>query len=205
MIKNLVTAIGLSLLLITTLTAQDASEKTKSKTAVEKTGKKEKKQGKKKVERYKTKVSQQITKELAAIELTADQKTKLATLVDEKVAKLIEVDDAIAGMVPKDKRKQRREAFKTSKQSGKSYKEAFKAALVAIGMSEEDQKKIGELGQSRKTLLDSIRTDLESSLSMEQKETLAASKKKKKKGGKMKGDKKKGSEAKDDKKMDKDK
>jgi len=183
MIKNIVAAIGLCLMLANALPAQDASQEPTTKPAVEKTNKKK---GGKKLQKRKTKATKQITREFAAIELTAEQKTKLETLVDEKIDKLVEIEDAIEAVIPKDKRKQRRAAFKTAKQSGKNYKEATKAALVEIGVSEDDQKKIDELSKSRKTLMDSIRTSLTSSFSQEQKDAIAAAKKAKRKESKKK-------------------
>jgi len=188
---HVVLALIFALCITTGVSAQDAPEKSE-KAKVQKQNRKRNK-GKKQKER----LAQRIMKSASSVELTEDQKTKLAALIDEKFETIQATQKKIDGFIGKDDRKTLNAAVKKARGEGKAWREAMTIAYEEIGLSEEDQKSVKALNEERNGLFDTMQKEIVATFSEDQKKTLkearAKNRKGKGKGKKGKGDKDKSS------------
>lgn len=125
----------------------------------------------------------------ATIELSADQKEKVAALKKEYTPQFAALQKKNREILTPDQIKARRTAMKEAKDAGKKGKELRDAVNSALNLSDEQSKQMKEVSGDIRKLNGEVRGKLESVLSADQ----LAKIKKPAKGGKKKNKKKKNS------------
>ena len=113
------------------------------------------------------------------VELTADQKTKLAALNKEFGPKLAELRAKAASVITKDQKKARAEAMKKAKADGKKGKELQAATNAALALTDDQKKQQAETKKATRALQKEIKAKFAALLTDEQKAKLKGGKKKK--------------------------
>ena len=134
-------------------------------------------------------VTERLVKEL---ELTADQKQKVAAIDKEFAPKLMEINKQRAAILTPDQQKAQREAAKAAKDAGKSAAESRKSVQEAVTLSQDKKEKMAVVQKSQQELNTKVVAALKAVLTPEQFEKLPKSATAQK--GKGKGNKKKKSE-----------
>ena len=128
-------------------------------------------------------VSQRL---LDGIELTADQKEKVAAIDKEFAPALMEINKKRSAILTPEQQKAQREATKAAKDAGKSAAETRKAVQEAGNLSADQKEKMAVLQKSQQELNGKVIAALKKVLTPEQQEKLP------KTGGAKKGDGAKG-------------
>ncbi|GAB4159668.1 MAG: hypothetical protein Tsb009_36960 [Planctomycetaceae bacterium] len=118
-----------------------------------------------------------------SIELTADQKEKIAAINKEYAPKLRELAKKSSEVITAEQRKARREAFFAARKAGKKGKELRDAVNAASKITDEQKKQMAQINKERGSLLKEARAKVLEILTAEQKAKL---KPVRKKGGKRK-------------------
>ncbi|MBI5757327.1 MAG: hypothetical protein HZA46_02270 [Planctomycetales bacterium] len=113
---------------------------------------------------------------LKDLDLTADQKEKLAALTKEYTPKLTELSEKVNGILTADQKKARQEAAKEAKDSGKKGKEAKASVDAAIKLTDEQKKQMAEVQPKLEALQKEVREKLIGLLTDEQKAKLPKTK-----------------------------
>lgn len=111
---------------------------------------------------------------LQGIELTADQKEKVAAIDKEFAAKAADIRKQSASILTEEQRKARAEAMKAARESGKKGQDAFKAINAAVKLSEEQQKKMADVRKANSEMAQQVVAALKKVLTEEQAAKLKA-------------------------------
>jgi Spy/CpxP family protein refolding chaperone len=109
---------------------------------------------------------------MEALNLTADQKTKLETLKKELGPKAKEAAEKMEGVLTAEQKKARGEAIAEARKARKSPEETRKAAQDAVKLTDEQKKAQGEARKAFDALQKNMREKVMAVLTAEQKETL---------------------------------
>jgi hypothetical protein len=133
-----------------------------------------------------------------SIELTAEQKEKVAAINKKYAGKIAEFRQQVAGLVTPEQRKARAEAIKAARDAGKTGAELKKAVADAGKPSDEQKAKAAELKKAASEVIKQAQAELKEVLTKEQLASLRSKKEAKPKAEKKKpeGAKKKADEAK---------
>tara|TARA_B100000029_G_scaffold129507_1_gene123000 strand:- start:73 stop:579 length:507 start_codon:yes stop_codon:yes gene_type:complete len=115
------------------------------------------------------------------IELSADQKKKVAAINKELAPKLIEINKKFQTVITPEQRKARGAAQKEARAAGKKGKALREAVNAALKISPEQKKQLAELNKARQEILKVAQAKLREILTDEQKAKLPKPKKGKKK------------------------
>ncbi len=105
---------------------------------------------------------------LQGIELSADQKEKVAAIDKEFAAKAAELRKQTASILTEDQRKARADAQKAAREAGKKGADAFKAINAAVKLTEEQQKKMADVRKANGELAKGVLAALKKVLTEEQ-------------------------------------
>lgn len=124
--------------------------------------------GKKKNKGKKQTVRIQALRLPASIELTAEQKEKLADLKKEYTPQFAALQKKNRAILTDDQRTARREAMKAARDAGKKGKELRSAVSSAIKLTDEQKKQMKEMSKELKELNGVVRGKLAKTLTAEQ-------------------------------------
>ncbi|GEM_PF-387783 len=127
---------------------------------------------------------------LGDIELSAEQKEKVAAIDKEFAAKAADIRKMTADILTEDQQKARAAAQKAAREAGKKGPEAQKAVNGAVKLSEEQQKKMADVRKANGELAQQVVAALKKVLTEEQAAKLKAPRGRQnaKKGAARKGD-----------------
>ena len=109
---------------------------------------------------------------IKGLNLTDDQKSKLADLKKEYAPKVKEAAGKVEGVITDEQKKARDEAMKTARDAGKKGREVFEAGTAAMKLTDEQKTKLADARKAMETLTKEIREKVTSLLTPEQKEIL---------------------------------
>jgi len=117
---------------------------------------------------------QTLTNLLKNIELTDEQKPKVAELQKEFAPKFAALRDNQNAALTKEQKTARQDAMKKAKESGKKYAQALKEVEASLNLTEEQKKKLDDIKKQRQELNKQLRAKLLPLLTDEQKAKLPA-------------------------------
>jgi Spy/CpxP family protein refolding chaperone len=109
---------------------------------------------------------------LSRLDLTADQKAKVADLKKEYAPKFEELRKKAEDLLTGDQKKARDTARKEAREAGTNFGEAMQAARKAMNLTDEQKKKLGEAMRAGQDTVREARQKISDLLTPEQKETL---------------------------------
>ncbi len=109
---------------------------------------------------------------MRGLELTADQKEKIAELKKEYEPKLKELGEKMQSILTDEQKKARDEAMRAARQAGKRGAEARDAIAAAMKLTDEQKKQMEETRKAMSDLQKEIREKVEGLLTDKQKEVL---------------------------------
>jgi len=190
-VANSLMALLLMLAVAAPLSAADKKDKKEGKNAAAKKDKKKRKAGKKKRRRRGNRglgFARQIMRQLAKVDLTAEQKKKTKEVIAKHKDKFAAVNKKRSVIFTKERRKARRDANKAARAEGKKGKELRAAINAAVKFTTEEKEKLKSINKEQRTLMIALRKDVFALLTAEQKEKLP--KQRRRKGKKNKKPKK---------------
>ncbi len=109
---------------------------------------------------------------LEGLNLTDEQKEKVAEVSKEFAPKVAELAKKRMGLLTEEQRKARAEAEKAAKEAGKSREEIARAAREAVTLTPEQKEKMAELAKEERELLNQRIEKIKAILNADQKEQL---------------------------------
>lgn len=134
---------------------------------------------------------------VAKMELSDDQKVKVAEIDKKFAAKAKELNEKRAAILTDEQRKTQRDMLKVAKEAKKKPQEARKAVDEALKLTDDQKKKMVDLKKTQQAFAKEVLTALKAVLTKEQQEKLPKQRTRKGKGDAAK--KGKGKKKKDDK------
>jgi len=123
---------------------------------------------------------------LEGLNLTDEQKEKVAEVNKEFAPKLAELAKKRMGLLTEEQKKARADAEKAAKEAGKSREEIAKAAREAVTLTPEQKQQMTEIAKEERELFNQRVEKIKAILTDEQKEQLQKRLDEAKKGGKKK-------------------
>lgn len=155
--------LALSLVLATGAVAEDAKKGEKGKAAAAK----KRDGGKQRAERKAPGVTARF---VAKLDLSAEQKEQIAAIDKEFAAKFAEIRQAQTSVLTKEQIEARNAAMKKARETKDP--EARKAVKQAVTLSDEQKKKMAEIGKSQRELSEKVLAALKKVLTEEQQKNL---------------------------------
>jgi Spy/CpxP family protein refolding chaperone len=125
---------------------------------------------------------------LEGLDLTDEQKAKVAEVRKEFGPKLAEFQKKSDGILTDEQKKDRAEAMKEAKSAGKSPRESYQAVQEAMKLTDEQKSQMREIGKERGGVEKEMRSKIMEILTPEQREQVEKKIQELKKGGKKKQD-----------------
>jgi Spy/CpxP family protein refolding chaperone len=118
-----------------------------------------------------------IERMLKPLNLTEEQKTKVAALKKDYEPKFKELGDKRDGILTAEQKKARDDAMKAAKDEGKKGFDVIRAGFQAVKLTDEQKAKMKELGKEARSLIEEVMGKVTPILTAEQKEQLEKARK----------------------------
>ncbi len=125
---------------------------------------------------------------LEGLELSDEQKAKLATIEKEMKAPVTEARTALSDLLTDEQKQARRKAMTEAKEAGKKPQEVQKAVLAALKLTEEQQEKVAKVKAKQAEIQKKLRDKVMEILTPEQRKAVEEEMKKARGGRAKQGD-----------------